>query len=51
LKNGLGEGPRGILTDARIHEALALLGIRADARAEQLSIAQFAALFAELLPG
>ena len=35
--------------DAKIHEALAASGLRPDARAEQLTLAQFSALFAELL--
>src|ERR1700722_4443659 len=34
--------------DARIHEALAATGLRPDARAEQLSLAQFAAIFRQL---
>jgi 16S rRNA (adenine1518-N6/adenine1519-N6)-dimethyltransferase len=35
-----------IAPDKRIHEALASCGLRSDARAEQLSLAHFAALFA-----
>lgn len=35
-----------IAPDKRIHEALASCGLRTDARAEQLSLAHFAALFA-----
>ncbi len=38
-----------IATDKKIHEALAAAALRPDARAEQLSIAQFAALFAQLV--
>jgi 16S rRNA (adenine1518-N6/adenine1519-N6)-dimethyltransferase len=41
LRNNL----RAIASDERIHEALAAGGLRQDARAEQLSLAQFAALF------
>ena len=44
LRNNL----RGIASDQRIHEALASCGLRSDARAEQLSLAHFAALYAEL---
>jgi len=44
LRNNL----RGIASDQRIHEALASCGLRSDARAEQLSLAHFAALSAEL---
>ena len=44
LRNNLREGR----SDAEIFQALANVGARADARAEQLSIAQFAALFARL---
>jgi 16S rRNA (adenine1518-N6/adenine1519-N6)-dimethyltransferase len=35
-----------IAPDMRIHEALTFCGLRSDARAEQLSLAHFAALFA-----
>jgi 16S rRNA (adenine1518-N6/adenine1519-N6)-dimethyltransferase len=42
LRNNL----RAIAPDTRIHEALAAAGLRPDARAEQLSLAHFAALFA-----
>ena len=35
--------------DARIHRTLAAAGLRPDARAEQLTLAQFAGLFAQLL--
>jgi 16S rRNA (adenine1518-N6/adenine1519-N6)-dimethyltransferase len=38
----------GIASDKRIHEALAATTLRPDARAEQLTLAQFAALFAQL---
>jgi len=38
----------GIATDKKIHEALAAAALRPDARAEQLTLAQFAALFAQL---
>jgi 16S rRNA (adenine1518-N6/adenine1519-N6)-dimethyltransferase len=44
LRNNL----RAIAPDERIHQALAAGGLRPDARAEQLTLAQFAALFAEL---
>lgn len=44
LRNNL----RANASDERIHEALAACGLRADARAEQLTLAQFAALFARL---
>jgi 16S rRNA (adenine1518-N6/adenine1519-N6)-dimethyltransferase len=44
LRNNLLE----ISDDARIHLALAESGLRPDARAEQLSLAQFAAIFAQL---
>jgi 16S rRNA (adenine1518-N6/adenine1519-N6)-dimethyltransferase len=37
-----------IATDKKIHEALAATALSCDARAEQLSLAQFAALFAQL---
>lgn len=37
-----------IATDEKIHEALAAAALRPDARAEQLTLAQFAALFTEL---
>ena len=44
LRNNL----RPIVSDERIQEALTLHAIRPDARAEQLTVAQFAALFAQL---
>jgi 16S rRNA (adenine1518-N6/adenine1519-N6)-dimethyltransferase len=44
LRNNL----RGIASDQRIHEALASCGLRSDARAEQLSLAHFTALYAQL---
>jgi 16S rRNA (adenine1518-N6/adenine1519-N6)-dimethyltransferase len=44
LRNNLLE----ISDDARIHQALAESGLRPDARAEQLSLAQFAAIFEQL---
>jgi 16S rRNA (adenine1518-N6/adenine1519-N6)-dimethyltransferase len=44
LRNNL----RGIASDQRIHEALASRGLRSDARAEQLSLAHFTALYAQL---
>jgi 16S rRNA (adenine1518-N6/adenine1519-N6)-dimethyltransferase len=44
LRNNLIE----ISDDAHIHEALAGAGLRPDARAEQLSLAQFAAIFRQL---
>jgi 16S rRNA (adenine1518-N6/adenine1519-N6)-dimethyltransferase len=44
LRNNL----RAIVSDEKIHALLSASGIRADARAEQLSLAQFAALFAHL---
>jgi 16S rRNA (adenine1518-N6/adenine1519-N6)-dimethyltransferase len=44
LRNNL----RGIASDQRVHEALASCGLRSDARAEQLSLAHFAALYARL---
>jgi 16S rRNA (adenine1518-N6/adenine1519-N6)-dimethyltransferase len=44
LRNNL----RGVSPDDRIQAALAAAGLRTDARAEQLSVAQFAALFANL---
>ncbi|HXN28861.1 MAG TPA: 16S rRNA (adenine(1518)-N(6)/adenine(1519)-N(6))-dimethyltransferase RsmA [Candidatus Acidoferrales bacterium] len=37
-----------ISTDKKIHEALGVTALRPDARAEQLSLPQFAALFAQL---
>jgi 16S rRNA (adenine1518-N6/adenine1519-N6)-dimethyltransferase len=46
LRNNL----RMIVPDDRVFEALAKCGLRPDARAEQLTLAQFAALFAELAP-
>lgn len=45
LRNNL----RVVAPDTRIHEALAAAGLRPDARAEQLSLAHFAALFAAIL--
>jgi 16S rRNA (adenine1518-N6/adenine1519-N6)-dimethyltransferase len=45
LRNNL----RALASDQRIHEALASTGLRSDARAEQLSLAQFAALFAAIV--
>ncbi len=45
LRNNL----RTIASDQRIHDALASCGLRADARAEQLSLAHFAALFAAMI--
>jgi 16S rRNA (adenine1518-N6/adenine1519-N6)-dimethyltransferase len=44
LRNNL----REMASDERIHAALAASGLRGDARAEQLTLAQFAALFREL---
>jgi 16S rRNA (adenine1518-N6/adenine1519-N6)-dimethyltransferase len=44
LRNNL----RAMATDERIHAALEDCGLRADARAEQLTLAQFASLFAQL---
>jgi 16S rRNA (adenine1518-N6/adenine1519-N6)-dimethyltransferase len=44
LRNNL----RAVASDERIHEALTAGGLRADARAEQLSLAQFAGLFRDL---
>jgi 16S rRNA (adenine1518-N6/adenine1519-N6)-dimethyltransferase len=44
LRNNL----RAVVSDEKIQEAFAVDGIRADARAEQLSIAEFASLFASL---
>jgi 16S rRNA (adenine1518-N6/adenine1519-N6)-dimethyltransferase len=44
LRNNL----RGIASDQRIHEVLASCAVRSDARAEQLSLAHFAALYAQL---
>ena len=44
LRNNL----RTIASDERIQEALASCGLRPDARAEQLSLAHFAALFAAI---
>jgi 16S rRNA (adenine1518-N6/adenine1519-N6)-dimethyltransferase len=35
----------GVTSDERIHEALEQTGVRSDARAEQLTLAQFAAIF------
>jgi 16S rRNA (adenine1518-N6/adenine1519-N6)-dimethyltransferase len=37
-----------IATDKKIHEALSASALRPDARAEQLNLAQFAALFTQL---
>jgi 16S rRNA (adenine1518-N6/adenine1519-N6)-dimethyltransferase len=44
LRNNL----RGMATDERIHAALEICGLRADARAEQLTLAQFASLYGQL---
>jgi 16S rRNA (adenine1518-N6/adenine1519-N6)-dimethyltransferase len=44
LRNNL----RPVLSDEQIQRTLAVNGIRSDARAEQLTLAQFAALFAQL---
>jgi len=44
LRNNL----RSIVSDEQIRKAVESNGIRSDARAEQLTIGQFAALFAEL---
>jgi len=44
LRNNL----RSIATDARIHAALEASGLPPDARAEQLTLAQFSALFSEI---
>ncbi|MGA7855987.1 MAG: 16S rRNA (adenine(1518)-N(6)/adenine(1519)-N(6))-dimethyltransferase RsmA [Candidatus Acidiferrales bacterium] len=44
LRNNLLE----IADDQKIHDALAATGLRSDARAEQLTLAQFAALFSRL---
>jgi 16S rRNA (adenine1518-N6/adenine1519-N6)-dimethyltransferase len=44
LRNNL----RGVATDEEIHGALAAGGIRKDARAEQLTLGQFASLFGQL---
>jgi len=48
LRNNLRNGLRPIPSDERIQKALALQGIRPDARAEQLTLSQFAGLFAQL---
>jgi len=45
LRNNL----RTIASDQRIHDSLASCGLRSDARAEQLSLAHFAALFAAMI--
>jgi 16S rRNA (adenine1518-N6/adenine1519-N6)-dimethyltransferase len=45
LRNNL----RAVAPDDRIREALAACALRPDARAEQLSLAQFAALSAKLM--
>jgi 16S rRNA (adenine1518-N6/adenine1519-N6)-dimethyltransferase len=45
LRNNLRAVAPDQWTDERIHEALGAAGVRADARAEQLSLAQFAGLF------
>jgi 16S rRNA (adenine1518-N6/adenine1519-N6)-dimethyltransferase len=45
LRNNL----RAIASDARIHEALAACGLRPDARAEQLTLGEFAALFKRIV--
>jgi 16S rRNA (adenine1518-N6/adenine1519-N6)-dimethyltransferase len=44
LRNNL----RAVASDDRIHAALGACGLRPDARAEQLSLAQFSALFLEI---
>jgi 16S rRNA (adenine1518-N6/adenine1519-N6)-dimethyltransferase len=44
LRNNL----RSVMRDERIHAALAGCGLRSDARAEQLSLEQFAALFTQI---
>jgi 16S rRNA (adenine1518-N6/adenine1519-N6)-dimethyltransferase len=44
LRNNL----KAMASDERIHAAFALVGLSADARAEQLTLAQFAALFGQL---
>jgi len=44
LRNNL----RAVAPDERIHEALGAAGLRADARAEQLSLVEFAGLFKQL---
>jgi 16S rRNA (adenine1518-N6/adenine1519-N6)-dimethyltransferase len=46
LRNNL----RTIAPDERVFEVIAKCGLRPDARAEQLRLAQFASLFAELMP-
>lgn len=46
LRNNL----RAIAPESRIHTSLAACGIRCDARAEQLSLSQFAALFRAIRP-
>jgi 16S rRNA (adenine1518-N6/adenine1519-N6)-dimethyltransferase len=47
LRNNL----RLMASDRSIHETLAACGLRPDARAEQLGLAHFAKLFADLGPG
>lgn len=44
LRNNL----RGMASDERIHSALAELGLRSDARAEQLTLGEFSELFARV---
>jgi 16S rRNA (adenine1518-N6/adenine1519-N6)-dimethyltransferase len=44
LRNNL----KAMASDERIHAAFALVGLRANARAEQLTLAEFAGLFAQL---
>jgi 16S rRNA (adenine1518-N6/adenine1519-N6)-dimethyltransferase len=39
----------GMASDNKIHEALAAAGLRSDVRAEQLTLTEFAELFARLL--
>lgn len=39
-----------LATDERIHRAFAACGLRSDARAEQLTLARFAALYREMVP-
>jgi 16S rRNA (adenine1518-N6/adenine1519-N6)-dimethyltransferase len=48
LRNNLRAVAPDQWTDERIHEALSAAGLRADARAEQLTLAEFAGLFERL---
>jgi 16S rRNA A1518/A1519 N6-dimethyltransferase RsmA/KsgA/DIM1 with predicted DNA glycosylase/AP lyase activity len=48
LRNELEQRAGPTRSDEQIHKALALSGVRPDARAEQLTLAQFAALFKQL---